>query len=252
MRSDTFSEEYELKTYKSICGIKSRELENLEQKMLIANIKLSKFSTRNVTKRIQRREKAMTSLRSEQVKSATAIKELEEEIMLTRQQAPSQLYDYEKRIHTLEQRVRELEECLADSKYTDQVRELIMELLAMNVSMSKVGKVIQATISKLTTLEIGRLSSLATISKLIIEAKVLADIEVGLAMKASTPESALGNVIHGDGTTKFHKKYQNFQVTLADGTSRTMGLIQVGHADTEAVMASVNLKKCTFMAFFKK
>ena len=38
------------------------------------------------------------------------------------------------------------------------------------------------------------------------------------------------------GTTKYHKKYQNFQVTLPDGTSRTLSLQQLAAGDTDAIV----------------
>ena len=46
------------------------------------------------------------------------------------------------------------------------------------------------------------------------------------------------NVIHGDGTTEYHRKYQNWQSTMADKSTRTLGLTQMGSANTEAVVDS--------------
>ena len=97
---------------------------------------------------------------------------------------------------------------------------------------------IRSTLKKMANIEVGRLPAKATTSKLITEARVLADIEVGLATKNNEPETTLGNIIHGDGTTKFHKKYKNFQSTVADGTSRSTGLMEMGHGDMAAVVAA--------------
>ena len=44
------------------------------------------------------------------------------------------------------------------------------------------------------------------------------------------------NCIHGDGTSKYQRKYQNFQVTLPDGTSRTLGMMEMAAGDTDAVV----------------
>ena len=68
-----------------------------------------------------------------------------------------------------------------------------------------------------------------------MEARHHADVEVATAISACRPEDAVGNCIHGDGTTKFHCKYQHFQVTLPDGYSRTMGLTEMAGGDTTAV-----------------
>ena len=138
-----------------------------------------------------------------------------------------------------EMQVKELEDCVTlcedrtvvtfeDGKFTNTTRELKMELLSMNFSMSVVNKVIRSTLRKLANLEVGRLTSTGMASKLMTEAWILADMEVGLATREARLEAALGNVIRGDGTTKYHKKYQNFQVTLSDTTSRTTGLMQMG------------------------
>ena len=79
---------------------------------------------------------------------------------------------------------------------------------------------------------VDRLPSIGTISKLALEANHLASIEVALAMKLANPQEAIGNCIHGHGTTKHHRKYQNFQVTLPDGTSRTIGMMEMAAGDT--------------------
>ena len=156
---------------------------------------------------------------------------------------------YQNRAEVLELQVKELKDCISlcedktvttfeEGKYTNTVRELILELLPLNVSMSAVNKVIRSTLKKMANIEVGRLPSMGTTSKLVTEARVLADIEVGLAMKEARPEDVLGNVIHLDGTTKYHKKYQNWQSTMADKSTRTLGLTQMGSANTEAVVDS--------------
>ncbi|XP_072051465.1 uncharacterized protein [Amphiura filiformis] len=128
-------------------------------------------------------------------------------------------------------------ETFHDGKYDDEVREVIMDLLCMNVGMNKVNDVIRAVLQKLAKKDIGRLPSNHIKSNLLMEARFLADVEVAEAMrKGADLQSVLGNSIHGDGTTKFHKKYQNFQVTLDDGTQRTLALKPMGASDTDAVM----------------
>ena len=76
-----------------------------------------------------------------------------------------------------------------EGKYTNTVRELIMELLSLNVSMSDVNQVIRSTLKKMANIEVGRLPVKATTSKLITEARVLADVEVGHAMRETMPEA---------------------------------------------------------------
>ena len=69
-----------------------------------------------------------------------------------------------------------------DGKYVDEVREVIMDLLAMNVSMSKVNEVIRTVLKKLTWKRLSKLPSKAVHSRLFVEAKHLADVQLGRAM----------------------------------------------------------------------
>ncbi|XP_012940210.1 uncharacterized protein LOC106012288, partial [Aplysia californica] len=45
------------------------------------------------------------------------------------------------------------------------------------------------------------------------------------------PTAPVGNVLHQDATTKFHRHYEGMQVTLKDGHSLTMGLMEVAGGD---------------------
>ena len=67
-------------------------------------------------------------------------------------------------------------------KYVDEVQEVIMDLLAMNVSMSKVNEVIRTVLQKLGRKSISRLPSKAVHSHLPVEAKHPADVQLGRAM----------------------------------------------------------------------
>ena len=157
------------------------------------------------------------------------------------------------RVKFLERRAKELQELIdlmeddsimtfEDGRYNDSIRQTVMELLSQNVSMNKVSSVIRTVIKNLAGKFIDRLPSIGTISKLALEANHLASIEVALAMKTADPKEAIGNCIHGDGTTKHHKKYQNFQVTLPDGTSRTLGMLEMAAGDTDAVVEAYKEK----------
>ena len=99
----------------------------------------------------------------------------------------------------------------AGSKYEDYVRQTIMELLAMNVSVNKVNDVITTVLKRFTGKFPEKLPFKGLRSQLLVEARHLADIEVGEAtLKNSDLTAVLGNTMHGDGTTKYHRHYQNF------------------------------------------
>ena len=98
-------------------------------------------------------------------------------------------------------------------KYVDEVQEVIMDLLAMNVSMSKVNEVIRTVLQKLGRKSISRLPSKAVHSHLPVEAKHPADVQLGRAMlEEADPSRVIGNTLQGDGTTKYHRHYQDFEV----------------------------------------
>ena len=126
-----------------------------------------------------------------------------------------------------------------DGKYVDEVREVIMDLLAMNVSMSKVNEVIRTVLKKLTGKSLSRLPSKAVHSRLLVEAKHLADVQLGRAMlEEADPSQVVGNTLHGDGTTKYHRHYQDFEITTPSCQTYSMGLLELGKSDTEAIMDS--------------
>ena len=94
-----------------------------------------------------------------------------------------------------------------DGKYVDEVREVIMDLLAMNVSMSKVNEVIRTVLKKLTWKRLSKLPSKAVHSRLFVEAKHLADVQLGRAMlEEADPSQVVGNTLHRDGTTTFNEQ----------------------------------------------
>ena len=123
----------------------------------------------------------------------------------------------------------------ADGKYMDFVRQTIMELLSMNVSVNKVNDVITCVLKRMAGRNIDRLPSKAVRCQMLIEARHLADIQVGQAMlEGLDMEDVLGNTIHGNGTTKYHRHYQTFQVTTQTGQSLSAGLLELGSQDVES------------------
>ena len=126
-----------------------------------------------------------------------------------------------------------------DGKYVDEVREVIMDLLAMNVSMSKVNEVIRTVLKKLTWKRLSRLPRKAVHSRIFVEAKHLADVQLGRAMlEEADPSQVVGNTLHRDGTTKYHRHYQDFEITTPSCQTYSMGLLELGKSDTEAIMDS--------------
>ncbi|KAJ8353653.1 hypothetical protein SKAU_G00212200 [Synaphobranchus kaupii] len=99
--------------------------------------------------------------------------------------------------------------------------------------MRKVDAVIKTVLNKLAGQDVQRIPSNWLKSQLLLEARGLADIQLGEALLTNS-----GNCLHGDGTSKFHKHYQDFEVTLGCGKTMTMGLLEQGGGDTESTMES--------------
>ena len=84
-----------------------------------------------------------------------------------------------------------------------------------------------------------RLPSKAVHSRLFVEAKHLADVQLGRAMlEEADPSQVVGNTLHRDGTTKYHRHYQDFEITTPSCQTYSMGLLELGKSDTEAIMDS--------------
>ena len=120
-----------------------------------------------------------------------------------------------------------------NGRYVHEIREVIMTLISMNVSMNSVNDVIRVVLKKLAGLECGRLPSDEVRHQLLVDAKYLANVQVGQAMlESSDAEPLIGNTLHGDRTSKLHRYYQNFQITTTKGASLSLGLLEMGRSDT--------------------
>ncbi|XP_047136822.1 centromere-associated protein E-like [Hydra vulgaris] len=117
-----------------------------------------------------------------------------------------------------------------DGRYSDDIRETIMKLLSMNVSMNSVNEVIKVVLNKLAKKNISRLPSAAVKCRLMQEASILDQFQVAEAMLENNlinKNPKIGNCLHGDGTQKYHKHYQNFQITTTSGKTLSFGLSEV-------------------------
>ena len=61
------------------------------------------------------------------------------------------------------------------------------------------------------------------------EALLVAQLQVAEAMTEG--EHLLENCLHGDGTSKYSRHYQNFQVTTSSGRTLSFGLAEIAGGD---------------------
>ena len=97
-----------------------------------------------------------------------------------------------------------------EEKYTNDVRECVMALLSLKVSIDKVDQVTKVVLNKLEKQDIGRLPSAGVEARLMQEALFLGQIKVSEGMLEDVSGDS-GNCLHVDGTSKYNRHFQNFQ-----------------------------------------
>ena len=122
-------------------------------------------------------------------------------------------------------------------RYPNDIREVIMELLLLNISMNKVNAVIKVVLKKLAKKGITKLLSVGTRSRFMSEALILAQLQV-LEEMLGNIEKDTGNCLHGDGTTKYHR-HQNFQLTTKTGRMLSFGLSEMAPGDVASTLSSL-------------
>lgn len=113
-----------------------------------------------------------------------------------------------------------------------------MELLSRNVAKRNIGPVISAVISNLTTKHVDRVPSKTVACQILKEANYLAKAQVAESMLDGDHDGLSGNCLSSDGTTKFHHKYQSFQVTTASGKKLSMGMKDLAGGDAAEAISS--------------
>ena len=127
----------------------------------------------------------------------------------------------QEKLDELEQMNLELHECMGESKtiqcfrngrFTDDVRECCMNLLALNVGINNISKVINSVLS-LSGHTADRLPSPSTLSNMLLEARSLAHLQIG----EEVPKEEY-TTLHSDATTKFGDKYGSFQISTEESS----------------------------------
>jgi len=123
----------------------------------------------------------------------------------------------------------------SEGKYTNEIRETIMYLITeCGVSQTKVNRVIQTVLHNLTGKTLSRLPSAGVKSRLMIEAKMIANRHL---LETLTDEN-MNFTLHQDGTSKHHRQFESFQVTRNDCKSFSAGIVEVGKGDAATLFDS--------------
>ena len=110
-----------------------------------------------------------------------------------------------------------------------------MHLIAeCGVSQTKVNRVMQTVLHNLTGNTLIRLPSAGVISRLMIEAKMIANRHL---LETLTDEN-MNFTLHQDGTSKHHRQFESFQVTRNDVESFSADIVEVGKRDAATLFDS--------------
>ena len=85
-------------------------------------------------------------------------------------------------------------------------------------------------LNEITKKDIERLRSAGVKARLMQEALFLGQIQVAEAMLEDVSGDS-GNCLHGDGTSKYHRHFQNFQITTTNGRQLSFGPSEIVSGD---------------------
>lgn len=117
-----------------------------------------------------------------------------------------------------------------EGKYNDSVREVYSALLSMNVGVSNVEKIVRLVLEKMAHVKVDRLPKKTFAEMMLVEAKLLSQIQVADAMLDSS-----FNTIHMDGTKRSGQEFGGLQVGTDSG-QYTVGVSELVTGDTESFL----------------
>ena len=64
-------------------------------------------------------------------------------------------------------------------------------------------------------------------------------MQIAEELLKSKPEDMTGNCLHQDGTSKYHKHFQSFQVSTPAIKTFSLGVAEVGSTDADTLMSTI-------------
>lgn len=119
-------------------------------------------------------------------------------------------------------------------KYKDNVREVYLALLSMNVGVKNVEKIVQTVLEKMASIKVDRLPKKTFSETMLIEAKILAQLQATEAMLDSS-----NNTLHTDGTKRGGREFGGLQIGTNSG-QYSLGLTEMVRGDTESFLDKIN------------
>ena len=129
-----------------------------------------------------------------------------------------------------------------DGQYVLPIREVVLNLINMNIGHRNIVPAIQVVIDKLTNSKLARMPSYGTINKIVYEAKCLVLLQAGKAMLRDREGKAPSNILLEDATSKKRRTYN----AVVIGTSEGLKTINLPTLVTEDSETLVNITKAAF------
>lgn len=241
----------EPKSLKQKIARREDKILDLEQEKKILSDKVEHFEEKlelfDTTIKSLVNERRALMLRVNHVKKK--LKDAERKEIVIESSLSEEMHLLEDKLKSLETENRELSDLGAvlnspeiiafqNGRYTDDIRETIMELLQQNVAMRNVGPIIQTVIQNMTGKCLNKIPSKDAACQILKEANFVAKTHVAKEMLSGNESHLTGNCLSSDGTTKFHKKYQSFQITTLGGRQLSIGMKELAGGDAAEALLS--------------
>ncbi|WAR27512.1 hypothetical protein MAR_013216 [Mya arenaria] len=147
------------------------------------------------------------------------------------------------KIQTLRHEILEKENQIAELEEINQVlndNKIMSFYNGQYTSEKKVNDVMKTVVHSLTGKTLSRLTGTGVLSRLRIEAKRMAQIQVAEAMVNAGGDASTvnGNCLHQDATSKFHHHFKSFQITTSDNITDSLGLSEFAGGDSKTLIAT--------------
>ena len=129
-----------------------------------------------------------------------------------------------------------------DGEYVLPIREVVMNLVKMNIGHRNIVPAIWIVIEKLTSQKLGRLPSYGTINTIVHEAKCLALLQAGKEMLSDKDGKEPAAILMEDATSKRRKTYNAVVISTSKGL-KNVSLPNLAQENAETL---VDITKETF------
>jgi len=212
------------------------QIESLQTEVAGQNLKLceKEEELQNAQEHIIHLTNSLDTIKKEKLKLQKNRSYLKKKADNAKEESGAKLASSKETISTLENENLNLEEKLSeflnekkistfkDGKYTNEVREVYMNLISMGVPIGKVKSIVEGVLEGILRVGVDRLPGKTSASMMAIEAQVIGQAQAAEAMLANA-----NNTLQLDGTRKHFREYGSFQISTSAGISYSLGIAEM-------------------------